>query len=50
MFAARANPGGVDQEKLLSVALIHDVDGIARRARQFAHDGACIVQNRIDER
>ena len=43
MFAARANPGGVDQEKAFSVALIEDVDRIARRAGQFADDGARIA-------
>ena len=42
MFASRANPGGIDQEKWLSVAFIEDIDGVTGCAWQFAYDGAGI--------
>src|SRR5205823_10386195 len=50
VFAPCANPGCVDQEKFVAGALVADVDSVARRSRQLAHDGAGIAQDGIDER
>ena len=50
MFAARAHAGGVDEKILLAVAFVGDVDRVARRAGNVAHDRAFIVQDGIDQR
>ena len=44
MLAASADPGGVDQDELSSpLRSVGNVDRIARRSRQVAHDGSSIA-------
>ena len=50
MFAALPHAGGVDEEKLLRRARTEMSTASRVVPGQFAHDGARIVQDRIDER
>src|SRR5207248_8422922 len=50
VFASRAHPGRVDEEKALARAFVKNVDGIARRSRQLAHDRPSVAHDRVDER
>ena len=49
MLAASAHPSRVDEGEILSVALVRNIDGVARCARQFAYNRAVAAENRIDK-
>ena len=50
MFAARANPSGIDKKEAFTLPFVLDVDGIPRGARDFAYDCAPIAEQRINQR
>ena len=50
MFATAADSRGIDENELSAIALVKNVNGIARRSRQLAHDRALSAHNGIDER
>ena len=49
-FAAPADSCGIDENELSPVALVKNVNGIAGRSGQLAHDRALSAHNGIDER
>ena len=48
--ALLADARGVDHAVALAVALDHRVDGVARGARDVAHDGAIVADHLVEER
>ena len=50
MFAAPADSGGVDEQKLFAIPLVGNIDRVASCARQFADNGAFGAHDRIDQR
>ena len=50
MFAAPSNSGRIDKSELMRASLVKNIDSIARRAGEFAHDRALALHDCIDER
>ena len=50
MFSTPANSGGVDENELPAVALVNNVDGVARGSGQFAHNRALAAHDGVNER
>ena len=49
MLAASANPRRIDEDEFFAAPLIGNIDRIACRSREVAHNRSPILQDRIDE-
>ncbi len=49
MFAAPSNSGRIDKSELMCAPLVKNINSIARRAGEFAHDRALVLDDCIDE-